>query len=95
MFTIILRFAQNRARAADLMAAHKDWIARGFEDGVFLAVGSLEPEGGGALIAHGEDRAAIEARVAADPFVAEQVVTAEIVEFTPARTDPRLAFLAA
>jgi hypothetical protein len=36
---------------------------------------------------------AMEARVAADPFVREGIVTAEITGLTPARTDARLGFL--
>ena len=75
------------------MAGHNEWIAQGVGDGVFLVVGSLRPEGGGAIIAQGEDRALIEARVAADPFVREGVVTVEIQEVAPARTDERLSFL--
>ncbi len=79
--------------AADYMAAHNDWIARGFDDGVFLIVGSLKPDGGGAIIAHGGDRKQIEERIAADPFVRENIVSAEIQEFTPMRADARLSFL--
>lgn len=93
MFTVFLRFAENRARAPELMEAHNAWIRQGFEDGVFLLVGSLQPKAGGAVIAHDTDRAALEARVAADPFVAEGVVSAEIHEIAPARADARLAFL--
>ena len=48
-----------------------------------------------AILAHGTDRAAIELRLADDPFVAEQVVQAEIIEIAPSRADDRLAFLAA
>jgi hypothetical protein len=61
--------------------------------GVFLTVGSLQPGLGGAVVAHGVERAALEARIAEDPFVAEKVVSADILEITPARTDARLAFL--
>ena len=93
MFTVFLTFAENRDRAPELMAAHNAWIRQGFEDGVFLLVGSLKPGPGGAVIAHGADRASLEARVAEDPFVAEGVVTAEIHEISPARADERLAFL--
>ena len=46
------------------------------------------------ILAHGEDRAALEARIAADPFVAEGIVAPEILEVAPGRTDARLAFLA-
>lgn len=94
MFVITLRFAE-RAKAAPLMDAHNAWIRQGFDDGVFLLVGGLQPSAGGAIVAHGVSRAEIEARVRADPFVAEGVVTAEILEIAPGRTDERLAFLTA
>lgn len=75
------------------MAGHNEWIQQGMSDGVFLVVGSLEPRQGGAILAHVENRADIEARVAKDPFVKEGVVVAEIVEFIPNKVDPRLGFL--
>lgn len=95
MFMILLRFSANREAAPRLMEAHNAWIRQGFADGVFHLAGSLPPRAGGAILAHGADRAAIEARIAADPFVAEHVVQAEIIEIAPSRTDDRLAFLAA
>ncbi|MCL5778064.1 hypothetical protein M1105_13835 [Limibaculum sp. FT325] len=95
MFIVLLRFTGNKARAGQLMEAHKDWIRRGFDDGVFSLVGSLEPNAGGGIIAHGTSLADLRARVSEDPFVAEAVVEAEILEITPARVDDRLAFLRA
>jgi len=94
MFIITLRFA-DKAKAPPLMDGHNAWIRRGFDDGVFLLVGGLAPSAGGAIIAHGVSREAVEARVQDDPFVAEGVVTAEILEIAPGRTDERLTFLAA
>ena len=93
MFVVLLRFGINKAKAPDLMEGHNAWIRGGLADGVFLVVGSLKPSAGGAIVAHGTDRAALEARVQADPFVAEGVVEAEILEVTPGKADPRLAFL--
>lgn len=75
------------------MAAHNDWIAKGFADGVFMSVGSLVPGEGGAVIARGESRADFEARVAADPFVSEGVVKAEIIEIDVKKCVPELAVL--
>jgi uncharacterized protein YciI len=95
MFVVTLTFAENRNRAGELMEGHKAWIAEGFEKGLFLMVGSLQPNRGGCLFVHGADRETVEAFVALDPFVAEAVVTAEILEVTPARLDDRLTFLAA
>ncbi|WP_375248294.1 YciI family protein [Sphingomonas sp.] len=92
MFIILLKFA-DKAKAPSLMAGHNTWLQRGFEEGLLLLAGTVKPAAGGALIAHGATREAIEAFVAHDPFVAEGVVTAEILDITPARTDTRLAFL--
>lgn len=95
MFVILLKFGAGKARAGEFMEGHKAWIQKGFDDGVFLLVGSLTPNMGGGLLASGESRADIEARVRQDPFVAEGIVEAEILEIDPARTDDRLNFLTA
>ena len=93
MFIVMLKFADNRARAGELMEDHNAWLARGFDDGVFLLAGSLAEGRGGAVVANGEPRAELERRVAEDPFVGAGVVVAEIVEITPAKADRRLGFL--
>ena len=95
MFMITLTFGENRARAGEFMAAHKAWIEKGFADGVFLLVGSIQPNRGGGILAHGESEEEIVRRLSEDPFVSEGVVVAEVIRIDPARTDPRLDFLAA
>lgn len=95
MFIVLLRFSHNKAQASQFMDGHKQWINRGFVDGVFLLVGSLQPNLGGGLLAHNTTRSALEARVNEDPFVAADVVTAEIIEIAPSRVDERLQLLLA
>ena len=95
MFIVLLKFSSNKSQAGQFMEGHKAWIARGFNDGVFALVGSLEPNSGGGLIAHNTSLSALQRRVAEDPFVAEDVVSVEIVEIAPSRTDERLDFLLA
>ena len=94
MFVITLKFA-DKAKASQHIDGHNTWIKRGFDDGVFLLVGSLQPNAGGAILAHNTSRADFEARVQEDPFVAEGVVSADILEIAPGRTNERLAFLKA
>lgn len=48
MYVVTLTFSENKARAADLMEAHKAWIQRGFDEGLFLMVGSCSPTGAAA-----------------------------------------------
>ncbi|MTJ04923.1 MAG: hypothetical protein FH759_09565 [Sediminimonas qiaohouensis] len=95
MFITFLKFAENRAAAPDYMTAHNDWIAQGFADGVFLCAGALLPGAGGAILGHGESRAAHDARIAADPFVVQGIVTAETHEIDPKRTVSALDFVKA
>lgn len=95
MFIEALRFSQDRSQAALHMEAHKAWIRRGMKEGVFLLAGGLQPNLGGAIIAHDTSLAALQERVAQDPFVAEGIVSAEILEITPSLTDQRLSFLKA
>jgi uncharacterized protein YciI len=93
MFIVLLKFSGNKGRAGQFMQGHKDWIKRGIDDGVFLVVGSLQPNLGGAIMAHDLSLSDLQARVNQDPFVAEDVVSAEILEITPSQTDARLTFL--
>jgi uncharacterized protein YciI len=93
MFVVLLKFSGNKGQAGQFMAGHKEWIKRGFEDGIFLLVGNLQPNLGGGILAHNASRPDLQSRVDADPFVAEDVVTAEIIEITPSRADERLKSL--
>jgi len=95
MFIVLLRFAANEGKAGQFMDGHKDWITRGFDDGVFLMVGTLQPHQGGGILAHNTSLAALQRRVNDDPFVAENVVSAEILEIAPSRVDERLTSLLA
>ena len=93
MFVVLLKFSENKSKAGELMDGHNQWIMEGFNDGVFLLVGSLQPGLGGTVIAHDLTLSELQDRVNNDPFVVENVVAAEILEIEPKRADDRLSFL--
>lgn len=93
MFIVLLKFSDNKGQAGQFMEGHNEWIRRGFDDGIFLLVGSLQPNLGGGIVAHNLTLADLQSRVNNDPFVAENVVSAEILEITPSKADERLKFL--
>jgi uncharacterized protein YciI len=93
IFVVLLKFSDNKSQAGQFMDGHKKWIKRGFDDGIFLVAGSLEPGLGGGIVAHNTSRAELQSRVNDDPFVAENVVSAELIELSPAKADERLQFL--
>lgn len=93
MFIILLRFSDNKAAASEYMPDHNAWIAKGFADGVFQCVGSVTPQGGGAILVTGEAADALKTRVNSDPFVEHNVVTAEIIEVDVKKTSAVAEFL--
>jgi uncharacterized protein YciI len=93
MYIVLLRFSGAKAKAVEFMEGHKAWIKRGFDDGVFVMTGTLQPNQGGLVVAMNTSRTDLDKRVSADPFVAEGVVKAEILEVTPSRAHERLSWL--
>ena len=93
MYIVFLKFSTNKQRAGEYMQGHMQWIQRGLDDQVFLMVGSLKPDLGGGILAHQCQLHELEQRIAADPFVEHGIVSAEIIEFAPAKADSRLSFL--
>ena len=93
MFLVLLKFSDNKAKAGDFMEGHNEWIKRGFNDGIFLLVGSLQPSLGGSVIAYNTSLSDLQSRVNEDPFVEQGIVTADILEIDPKKADKRLEFL--
>ncbi|MFV2044957.1 MAG: YciI family protein, partial [Anaerolineales bacterium] len=87
------KFSENKSKAGEFMEGHNAWIQKGFEDGIFLLVGSLQPGLGGSVIAHNTELSELQERVNHDPFVAENIVSAEILEIDAKKADERLSFL--
>ncbi|MCK5896038.1 MAG: hypothetical protein KAG20_04485 [Cocleimonas sp.] len=93
MFVVLLKFSDNKVQASQFMEGHLEWINQGIDDGIFLLVGSLQPNLGGGIMVNGTTLPDLQRRVNGDPFVAENVVSAEILEITPSKVDKRLKFL--
>jgi uncharacterized protein YciI len=93
MFIVLLKFSDGKSKASQFMEGHKEWIKRGFDDGVFLLVGSLRQNLGGGIVVHNTSLSDLQNRVNEDPFVVENIVGAEILEIAPSNADERLKFL--
>ena len=93
MFIVLLKFSQNKSQAGEFMDSHNAWLKQGFDDEIFILAGSLQPNQGGGIMAHNTTMEELQNRVNNDPFVANNVVQAEILEITPAKADDRLQFL--
>ena len=76
---------------AQMLIRNRKQIQRGIDDGVFLMTGSLDGGAGGAVIATGLDREALDVRIQDDPFVRHRVVVPEVRTILPSRIAPQLA----
>ena len=68
------------------MRRHMAWLDEQYAAGRFIVSGRRVPRTGGVILARGNDRAAIEALAASDPFVSGGVATCEVIEFRASQT---------
>jgi uncharacterized protein YciI len=89
---LVLRYTASEREAAPYVAAHVDFLERHHRDGTFLVSGQTVPSAhGGAIVAAGVDRAAVERITAEDPFVVAGVAGYTITTIDPGRVHPALA----
>ncbi|MFF2851136.1 YciI family protein [Streptomyces sp. NPDC058001] len=91
MFVLELTYTAPLDAVEPLLAEHVDWLDEQYTAGVFIASGRKNPRDGGVILAVGDDRAAMEAITAADPFVTKGVCAYRITEFIATKTAPELA----
>jgi uncharacterized protein YciI len=90
VFVVTLTYVADLAEIDAAMPRHMAYLRRQYEEGIFLVSGRQVPRVGGVIIATGLERADLEERVAQDPFVAEGLAEASIVEFNASQTAPQL-----
>jgi uncharacterized protein YciI len=93
LFIVILEYTAPLTEIDTALEAHRAWVRQGYTDGVFLVSGPQTPRKGGAILAHNIDRAALESRLALDPFHAAGLAKHYVYEMSPRFADPRLSFL--
>jgi len=81
VFVIELVYTADLAQIDARMKAHVAFLRRHYDAGTFVMSGRKVPRDGGIIIANGHDRAAIEATMRDDPFVAGGLADVRIIEF--------------
>jgi uncharacterized protein YciI len=81
MFVIELVYKVDLAQIDAAMKPHVAYLNKHYDAGTFLVSGRKIPRDGGIILALGADRAAIEAIVKEDPFVAHGLADYRIIEF--------------
>jgi uncharacterized protein YciI len=81
VFVIELIYKADLAAIDAQMAAHMRFLKKYYASGHFLVSGRKIPRDGGIILAVGKSREAIEAIAAEDPFVAQGLAEARVIEF--------------
>jgi uncharacterized protein YciI len=79
----LLTYVKPLSEVDRLREAHFAYLRRLIDQGVILLAGRQVPRKGGVIIARGPDHSRLASLIEEDPFVAEGVATAHIVEFVP------------
>ncbi|WCM20227.1 YciI family protein [Paraburkholderia bryophila] len=90
MYVINLSYIASLERVDDVLEAHRAFLTRQFEAGVFIAAGPKVPRDGGIILAVGVEREKLDAILASDPFAVQQIARYEVTEFKATRLAPGL-----
>ncbi len=83
MFIAILTYKKPLEEVGRFLQAHRDYLAKHYADGDFIASGPQNPRIGGVIMIKASTRAAVDSIIAQDPFSINGIADYQIVEFTP------------
>lgn len=83
MFIAILTYKKPLSEVDQFLAAHREYLAKHYAAGDFIVSGPQTPRVGGVIMIKANDRTAVEAIIAQDPFNINGIADYQIVEFTP------------
>ncbi len=85
MYVIDLIYTASLDRIDDALEAHRAFLARQFEAGVFVAAGPKVPRDGGIILAVRVERDKLDEILASDPFAQQNLARYEVTEFKTTR----------
>jgi uncharacterized protein YciI len=83
MFIAILKYKKPLEEVDRFLQAHRDYLADHYAAGNFISSGPQTPRVGGVIMIKVENRIAVDAIIAQDPFNINGIADYQIVEFTP------------
>lgn len=83
MFIAILTYRKPLEEVDRYLQDHRDYLTEHYASGDLIASGPQNPRIGGVIMIKAENRTAVEAILAQDPFNINGIADYQIVEFTP------------
>lgn len=83
MFIVILTYKKPLGEVDRFLQAHREYLAKHYAAGDFIASGPQTPRVGGVIMIKAEKRETVNSVIAEDPFHVNGIADYQIVEFTP------------
>ena len=83
MFVVILTYIKPLDEVDKYLVAHREYLARHYAAGDFIASGPQTPRVGGVIMMKADSRETVNSIIAEDPFHANGIADYRIVEITP------------
>ncbi len=83
MFIAILTYKKPLSEVDKYLAAHREYLARHYAAGDFIASGPQTPRIGGVIMMKAESRTDVDIIISQDPFYINDIADYQLVEFTP------------
>lgn len=83
MFIAILTYKKPLGEVDRFLQAHREYLAKHYAAGDFITSGPQTPRVGGVIMIKADNREAVDAIIAEDPFHINGIADYQIVEFTP------------
>ena len=83
MFIAILTYKKPLSEVDRFLAAHREYLAKHYAAGDFIASGPQNPRIGGVIMIKADNRVAVDTIISQDPFNINGIADYQIVEFTP------------
>lgn len=83
MFIAILTYKKPLSEVDKYLAAHREYLARHYAAGDFIASGPQTPRIGGVIMMKAESRTDVDVIISQDPFYINNIADYQLVEFTP------------
>ena len=90
LFVIDLDYTVPFEQIEPLLGPHMAFVAQAYQQGHFLLSGPKEPRTGGIVLAQAPNLETLQALLAQDPFITENVVQLTISSFQPSNMAPAL-----
>jgi uncharacterized protein YciI len=95
MFVVLLTYTQPLPAIDTLVPAHREFLQRMYQAGVFLLSGRKQPRDGGVILANAASAGELESLLVQDPFHVHGVARYQVIEFLPTMAAPALQSLVA